>query len=91
MLRSLKLVLALSGLSLALSSSTFAVDVIVGADITTSPNANRLFKATTDGTAGGTSVNLSFVTLVGVSPNSNSAAQGVTWDATNARIIATVG
>lgn len=91
MLRSLKLVLALSGLSFALTSSVFAVDVIVGADITTSPNANRLFKVTTDGTAGGTSVNLNFITLLGVAPNGNSAAQGVTWDATNNRIIATVG
>jgi len=87
----MKFVLALFMIALGLAPGASAVDVIVGSDINTSPNANRLFKVTTDGTAGGTNVNLNFITLVGVSPNGSSAAQGVTWDAANARIIATVG
>jgi len=90
-MRYMKFVLTLIGLSLPAVNSALAVDVIVGSDITTSPSANRLFQVTTDGTSGGTSVNLNFITLVGTAPNPSSAAQGVTWDAANNRIIATVG
>ncbi len=90
-MRSMKFVLALFTIALGLAPSANAVDVIVGSDINLSPVANRLFKVTTDGTSGGTSVNLNFITLVGVAPNGSSAAQGVTWDAANSRIIATVG
>lgn len=90
-MRSMRLVLAVFGLAVGFVSDSFAVDVIVGADITTSPSANRLFKVTTDGTSAGTSVDLNFITLAGSAPNPSSAAQGVTWDAANSRIIATVG
>lgn len=78
-------------LSSVVAPSARAVDVIVGSDLRTSPAANRLFRVVSDGTAVGTSANLSFITLSGVAPNPSSAAQGVTYDAANQRIVATVG
>lgn len=86
-----KFVFALIAMGMGIMSQAHAVDMIVGADITVSPSANRLFRVDTDGTSGGTTVNLNFATLVGAAPNPSSAAQGVTWDAANQRLIATVG
>ncbi len=87
-----KFLWAALALSSVVAPAARAVDVIVGTDIRTAPSpSNQLFQVVSDGTAGGTSSNLSFINLAGVAPNPSSAAQGVTYDAANQRIIATVG